>query len=106
MMVLLWLTLQTSGGLIVDDRNYYGLGGIMPPRSFQIQPTSAPASIGHSKMMRNLRLSRHFHVSPEHRPTGENRPTVGDRDRWCAVPDRKSRRHNEHQLGDSRLYFV
>uniref|UniRef100_A0A182J1M7 Uncharacterized protein n=1 Tax=Anopheles atroparvus TaxID=41427 RepID=A0A182J1M7_ANOAO len=109
MLALLYLTKTTAGGPIdpgtgrqQDDRNYYGLGGTLGHAFTTPSSTGPTASVLQSKMLRNLRQSHHFHVSPAN--GGTSATPTDDRDRQCG--DRKSRRHNEHQLGDYRLYFI
>uniref|UniRef100_A0A182MI93 Secreted protein n=1 Tax=Anopheles culicifacies TaxID=139723 RepID=A0A182MI93_9DIPT len=94
--VLVWLTTSTTG------RNYYGLGGIMKVNPSPRNPTHPPTPTHlQSKMMRNLRQSRHFHISPNAAVGPEIGHPADD------GSDRKSRRHNDHQLvGDCRLYFI
>uniref|UniRef100_A0A182MZ52 Secreted protein n=1 Tax=Anopheles dirus TaxID=7168 RepID=A0A182MZ52_9DIPT len=87
-LLLLCLAVSAAGLTgTLDRRDYYGLGGIMRVGSTR---RPIPTTVAHgqleSKVMRNLRRSRHFHVSP-----ALSSPGTGE-------TDRKSRRHNEHQL--------
>uniref|UniRef100_A0A182T759 Secreted protein n=1 Tax=Anopheles maculatus TaxID=74869 RepID=A0A182T759_9DIPT len=96
--VLVWLTASSTGDGDDLPRNYYGLGGIMHVgrTAHPTTTTSSPLSILQSKMMRNLRQSRHFHISPNAvvPVSGQRAVAPGD----YGTVDRKSRRHNDHQL--------